>query len=318
MKRFIIILTTILTFAASANAMSYSQAREQALFLTDKMAYELNLSEEQYDAAYEINLDYLMSIDTYDDLYGAYWTQRNLDLSYILLDWQYNAFCAASYFYKPLYWTSGVWHFAIYARYPRRDYFYFSRPSVYITYRGGHSWRHNGGCSWYKGRTFNHGSISRGYGMRDRLNRGDINRGHSGNFKRRINNINDTKNGNRWNRNFGNKSEAMVNLQNNKGNNNNRNFNGQRNLRRNNRESSTRTTARPETINRRGFNLGGGNNTGNNRRIKAPNNTFTPKRQSPGFSVNRSTPTRSFNKGNNGGGRKASGERHGGNFGGRR
>ena len=69
MKRFIIILTTILTFAASANAMSYSQAREQALFLTDKMAYELNLNEEQYDAAYEINLDYLMSIDTYDDLY---------------------------------------------------------------------------------------------------------------------------------------------------------------------------------------------------------------------------------------------------------
>ena len=74
MKRFIIILTTILTFAASANAMSYSQAREQALFLTNKMAYELNLNEEQYDAAYEINLDYLMSIDTYDDLYGAYWT----------------------------------------------------------------------------------------------------------------------------------------------------------------------------------------------------------------------------------------------------
>lgn len=318
MKRFIIILTTILTFAASANAMSYSQAREQALFLTDKMAYELNLNEEQYDAAYEINLDYLMSIDTYDDLYGAYWTQRNLDLSYILLDWQYNAFCAASYFYKPLYWTAGVWHFAIYARYPRRDYFYFSYPSVYITYRGGHSWRHNGGCSWYKGRTFNHGSISRGYGMRDRLNRGEINRGHSGNFKRRINNINDTKNGNRWNRNFRNKSEAMVNLQNIKGKNNNRNFNGQRNLRRNNRESSTRTTARPETVNRRGFNLGGNNNTGNNRRIKTPNNTFTPKRQAQGFSAKRSTPSRSFNKSNSGGSRKASGERQSGKFGGRR
>ena len=37
---------------ADANAMSFAQAREQALFLTDKMAYELNLSEEQYEAAY--------------------------------------------------------------------------------------------------------------------------------------------------------------------------------------------------------------------------------------------------------------------------
>mgnify|MGYP000059762968 CR=1 FL=1 len=80
MNKFIIILTTLLTLTTATKAMSYSQAREQALFLTDKMAYELNLNEEQYDAAYEVNLDYLMSINTYDDLYGTYWTQRNLEL----------------------------------------------------------------------------------------------------------------------------------------------------------------------------------------------------------------------------------------------
>ena len=78
----------------SANAMSYEQARQQALFLTDKMAYELNLTEQQYEAAYEVNLDYLMSINTRDDLYGTYWTRRNLDLSYILFDWQYTAYCS--------------------------------------------------------------------------------------------------------------------------------------------------------------------------------------------------------------------------------
>ena len=44
--------------------MSYEHARSQALFLTDKMAYELNLTEEQYEAAFEVNLDYLMSIKT--------------------------------------------------------------------------------------------------------------------------------------------------------------------------------------------------------------------------------------------------------------
>lgn len=97
MKKFIIALTALLTLTVSVSAMSYEQVREQALFLTDKMAYELNLTDDQYEAAYEINLDYLMGISNYNDIYGAYWTQRNLDLSYILLDWQYRAFCAANY-----------------------------------------------------------------------------------------------------------------------------------------------------------------------------------------------------------------------------
>ena len=101
MKKFIIALVTLLTITVTtASAMSYEQARQQALFLTDKMAYELNLTNEQYEAAYEVNLDYLMGIDTYDDLYGTYWRQRNLDLSYILLDWQYRSFVNASYFYR--------------------------------------------------------------------------------------------------------------------------------------------------------------------------------------------------------------------------
>ena len=40
----------VLGFMVTAGAMSYSQAREQALFLTDKMAYELNLTDDQYEA----------------------------------------------------------------------------------------------------------------------------------------------------------------------------------------------------------------------------------------------------------------------------
>ena len=84
MKKYLFSLALMLvTMFTTANAMSYEQAREQALFLTDKMAYELNLNEEQYDAAYEVNLDYLMSVNTVDDVYAAYWTRRNLDMSYI-------------------------------------------------------------------------------------------------------------------------------------------------------------------------------------------------------------------------------------------
>ena len=178
-------MIALLTFTVGAEAMSYSQAREQALFLTDKMAYELNLTDAQYEAAYEVNLDYLMSINTYDDLYGPYWRSRNLDLSYILIDRQYKAFCAASYFFRPLCWQSGAWHFTIYARYPHRSHFYFGRPACYATYRGGHGWRATGGRSWYRGRDFNHGLIAKGHGMKDRFDRGDFNRKHNNDFNRR-------------------------------------------------------------------------------------------------------------------------------------
>ncbi len=218
MKRFILSMAIMLTVAMSAMAMNYEQAKERALFLTDKMAYELNLTDEQYEAAYEVNLDYLMSINSYDDLYGTYWTRRNLDLSYILLDWQYSTFCSAAYFYRPLVWDNGIWRFSIYARYPHRTYFYFGRPSFYMSYRGGHSWNMNGGRSWYHGRSFGPKAGESRFGMRDKFDRGDFNgsRNHSGNYNR-----NDRNNG-RFDRNNGGSNR------NDNGNRGNGNFSGYR------------------------------------------------------------------------------------------
>ena len=86
------------------------------------------------------------------DLYGANWTHRNMDFNYILCDWQYRAYMEANYFYRPLRWDAGYWHFSVYARYPCRDYYYFGRPSFYSAYRGAHSWRMNGDRRWYYGR----------------------------------------------------------------------------------------------------------------------------------------------------------------------
>lgn len=206
----------------TVNAMSYEQARQQALFLTDKMAYELNLTNDQYEAAYEINLDYLIGVNTYDDLYGPYWRYRNVDLSYVLLDWQYRAYCAASYFYRPLYFSDGLWHFSIYARYPHRDYFYFDRPVVYVSYCGGHSWHRNGGRSWYNGRRYAERRGDAHFGMRDGFNRGDYGRGNR--------------------QSFGSRNQTQQRF----GNSTNINNNGQRGSfgSRTNRESSTRTTVR--------------------------------------------------------------------------
>ena len=155
--------------------MSYEQARNEALFLTDKMAYELNLTDAQYEAAYEINLDYLMGVTGRSDVFGTYWERRNLDLSYILFDWQWNAFVAATYFYRPLYWEAGYWHFGIYRRYPHRDYFYFGRPHFYATYRGGHAWHTHGRHGYYYGHRDHYRPSNRAhYGMHDRWNRGEF------------------------------------------------------------------------------------------------------------------------------------------------
>ena len=178
MKKMMMTLVAMLTIAATGKAMSYEQARNEALFLTDKMAYELNLTDEQYEAAYEINLDYLMGVTSYDDVYSTYWERRNLDMSYILFDWQWQAFCAATYFYRPLYWDGGYWHFAIYARYPHRDYFYFGRPVFYASYRGGHAWHVHGGHGYYYSHRDHYRPAGRShFGMLDRWNRGDY-RGH--------------------------------------------------------------------------------------------------------------------------------------------
>lgn len=332
MKKFIIALVAMfmLTFT-SASAMSYEQARQQALFLTDKMAYELNLTDDQYEAAYEINLDYLMGVDTYDDLYGIYWRQRNLDLSYILLDWQYRSFCAASYFYRPLYWDGGYFHFGIYARYPRRDYFFFGRPHFYTVYRGGHSWRMNGGRSWYHGREFGgprpigvRGQAPR-FGMRDGFNRGDYGRGKTfGNLNRQSS----TRTTVTRDHSFGNANRQEIN---------GGSFNSRPNNDRMNRPDNNRSFGNSRQNNGTfGSGVRGGGSFNNSRSF---NNGFTPRSSTPsrgsfggnrgGNSLNNSrsfnSGSRSFGGGSNGarssfggGSSRSKSNNGGGSFGGRR
>ena len=284
MKKFIIALVAMFTMTfTTASAMSYEQARQQALFLTDKMAYELNLTDDQYEAAYEVNLDYLMGINNYDDLYGVYWRQRNLDLSYILLDWQYRAFCDATYFYRPLYWDGGYWHFGIYARYPRRDYFFFGRPHFYVSYRGDHCWRVNGGRSWYHGRSYGRpfaGGQPR-MGMRDGFNRGDYGRGQSfGNMQRQSS----TRTTVTRDRNFGNGSFNNGRIESNRYNNGGGTFGG--------------GTFRGGTFGGGTFGSRSNNSRSNMSRDFTPRST-TPNSSSFGGNRSFGGSNRSFNGGNN-------------------
>ena len=61
MKR-IIFLAAMMSTAVCSAAMSNSKVRKETRFLTDKMAYELNLNTEQYNDVYEINYDFISGI----------------------------------------------------------------------------------------------------------------------------------------------------------------------------------------------------------------------------------------------------------------
>ncbi|MBO7130189.1 MAG: hypothetical protein J6W05_10515 [Prevotella sp.] len=136
------ILTVMMVMTISANAMSYNAAKHEALFLSDKMAYELNLTAAQYEAVYEINLDYLMSLNGHGDVFGIWWDRRNADLRFVLNTWQFDKYMSLAYFYRPVAWKAGGWTFAVYSHY-NRGHFYHAHPKVFVTYKGGNNHKHD-------------------------------------------------------------------------------------------------------------------------------------------------------------------------------
>ena len=134
----------LMVITVTAKALSYETARSEALFLSDKMAYELNLSPSQYEAIYEINLDYFMYVGTKLDLYSDLWKQRNFAIQRILTPYQYENFLRLKYFYRPLGWHDGRWEFRIYRVYPNRGHYMMNRPRAYANYRGGRHFRPGG------------------------------------------------------------------------------------------------------------------------------------------------------------------------------
>lgn len=117
------ILAMMMTIAISASAMTYNEARSEALFLSDKMAYELGLDDAQYEAVYRLNLDYLMGLNGRSDLYGSRWSLRDRGLVRVLTPAQYSLYVDRHYFYRPVTWSGRAWVFNIYNRYHRNHFF---------------------------------------------------------------------------------------------------------------------------------------------------------------------------------------------------
>lgn len=164
-KQLLLMVIALISMVLPASAIGLEDIRINARFLTDRMAFELNLSTNQYNDLYEVNYDFFNSVDPYLadvarqdayalDRYYRYLDERNDDLRWILSNAEYTRFMALDYFFRPFYALNNLCYLRIYQRYPDRAHFYFHRPAHYLTYCGGHGRAHWHGASYYE-RHFN-------------------------------------------------------------------------------------------------------------------------------------------------------------------
>ena len=164
-KLFLLLLAIGMTTISSVSmaALSNNGIRNETRFLSDKMAYELNLTNAQYNDLYEINYDFIYSINRVMDyaVKGYEWAMndyydaldlRNDELRYVLSNSQYRRFMRIEYFYRPIYVASSRWSFRVYNNYVNRNLFYLPKPYHYQTYKGANRRVNYSSNSYYNGR----------------------------------------------------------------------------------------------------------------------------------------------------------------------
>ena len=138
-----IMLTSL---AASAQPMSVYAMRNNARFLTDRMAYTLGLSAALIDDLYYINYDYICGVNDYLDAvalgyrYDDYMEivyARDYALRRLLTERQWALLMTYDYFYRPIAFNNHRWSFSIYLHDRRMDHFFYAPPRRFNDYRGG-------------------------------------------------------------------------------------------------------------------------------------------------------------------------------------
>ncbi|MFZ1237051.1 MAG: hypothetical protein WAR39_08670 [Prevotella sp.] len=139
MKRFIVLMISAIMISVSVSAMSYGEAKQEARYLTDMMAYDLGLSPREYDQVYNINLRYLQNLRYERDLYSSSWDFRNTALRALFGIDIWNRYSKISYFYRPVSWNRGRFVHHVYTYYPhykknREVVYYPSSPGRDVPY----------------------------------------------------------------------------------------------------------------------------------------------------------------------------------------
>lgn len=146
-KILVMLLMVLATATATAQPMSYYSMRNNARFLTDRMAYTLGLSASLIDDLYLINYDYISGVNDYlDDVALGYRYDDYMEVVYardyalrrLLSERQWALLMTYDYFYRPISFLNHRWSFGIYAYDRHRTHFYYAMPRRFNDYRGGH------------------------------------------------------------------------------------------------------------------------------------------------------------------------------------
>lgn len=165
-RRFLaIMMLMISTSSVFAHPMSYNVMRDNARFLTDRMAYTLGIASGMIiDDLYRINFDFICGVNDYlDDValgyryddYLAVIHERDMALRILLGERIWRRLVTFDYFYRPISFLNHRWSFRIYAYDNRHGHYYFSSPRHYADYRGGHFFRGMRPGKGHYGRTSN-------------------------------------------------------------------------------------------------------------------------------------------------------------------
>ena len=154
-------LLALWCMAVSVSAAGWEDVRVNARFLTDRMAFELNLSPGQYNHLYEINYDFLSNIHGYlgamarHEAYAmnAYYRcldERNDELRWVLSNRLYARFMAIECFFRPVCAMNNHCYLRVYQVYTDHHHVHYGRPHHYLTYHGEHCRRHYGQMGYYE------------------------------------------------------------------------------------------------------------------------------------------------------------------------
>ena len=173
------------TMAINAQCMSLTAVRNNARFLTDRMAYTLGIRDPYLiDEIYRINYDYIWGVNDYlDDVALGYYyddyinvcAARDMALRTLLGTVVWNRIIRYSYFHRPIAFVNHCWHFSIYDfdRHGRNHYFCAIPRPYHSGYCGGGFFRgmaprdHRGPARPPVNNRFNHDD-HRGYGKAQR------------------------------------------------------------------------------------------------------------------------------------------------------
>lgn len=162
MKRIVMILLAISLIGTTAMAASDKEIRNEARFLADKIAYELDLDKNQLADAFDINYDFLVRVypildklaENDDNAIREYYRLlaiRNGDLRWIMPQDKFLKLLDVEYLYRPFCTEGGKWFNRVYTKYTNTKKFYEGKPKTMSKYKGA-NYREGNSESAYRGK----------------------------------------------------------------------------------------------------------------------------------------------------------------------